>query len=66
MNIPDSTKIAAVRALLTATVLGAIAGLTMWQATDSPKDIIIAVGLSFLGVIGARLGIEGYIDRPKP
>lgn len=61
----DSWKVAAVRAVLTATVVGLIAALTVWQTTDDVKAVVTTGALSFLSIIAARLGVEGTLDRPK-
>lgn len=65
MNVPDSTKIAAVRAMLSALVVGAMSAVTVWATTDDPKAVAVAGLTAGLGILAARLGVEGYIDRPK-
>ena len=66
MNIPDSTKIAAVRAIVGGFVMGGLAFFAAWAQTDDPKLLISAFGTAFLTCGAWRLGVEGYIDRPKP
>ena len=61
----NSWQIAALRAVITALVVGSIAALTVWQTTDDVKAVVTTGLLSGLTVIAARLGVEGTIDRPK-
>lgn len=61
----NSWQIAALRAVVTAAVVGSIAALTVWQSTDDVKAVVTTGLISGLSIIAARLGVEGYIDRPK-
>jgi len=54
--------VAAIRAVLTALVVGAGSALVTWAQTDDLKQIIIAAATPALGIIAARLGVEGSID----
>lgn len=58
-----SWQIAGIRAVAAALVVGASVALTTWTQTDDLKTIVIAGGTAALGIIGARLGVEGYADR---
>ena len=66
MQIADSWKIAAFRAVLTATVLGVLGALSIWSQTNELKLIAIAGLTPFFSTLALRLGAEGYVDSRKP
>lgn len=61
----NTWKIAAARAFVQAAVAAALAALAVWTQTDDMKTIIIAAATPALTILGARLGVEGYVDS-KP
>ena len=65
MKLSDSTKIAALRAFITASVVGAQSAVVVASQTNDEKTIFLAAAGSFLSVMAMRLGVEGYQDRPK-
>lgn len=65
MGIPESTKVAALRAIITALVVGGQSAVVVASQTSDEKTILIAAAGSFLSVIAMRLGVEGYQDRPR-
>ena len=62
----DAWKVAAFRAVLTATLVGLSAALTTWSQTDSLKLIALAGLTPAVGILIARLGVEGGYDSRKP
>lgn len=58
----NSWKVATGRAVASALVVGGASALAMWSQTDELKFIIIAGGTPALGILGARLGVEGAVD----
>ena len=63
MNIPDSTKVAAVRAVVTACVVAGQSFVVVASQTSDEKTIALATFGTFLSVLAMRLGVEGYQDR---
>ena len=61
----DSWKVAAVRAAVTAFIVGALGALAMWSQTDTLKQIAIEGLTPAFTVLAIRLGAEGYVDRPR-
>jgi hypothetical protein len=61
----DVLTVAAIRAFVTATVVGATAALGVYSTTDEFKPIFVAGATAFLGIIAARLGVEGTIDATR-
>lgn len=53
------------RALLGATITGALSFFGIWQTTDEPKILISAGVIPFLSYLGARVGLEGPVDSWK-
>lgn len=60
-----SWQIATARALVSACIVGGLAFLAVWSQTDDIKTLLSAGLTPFLTTLAARLGVEGYIDRPK-
>ena len=59
--------VAGTRALIGATITGALSFFTVWQGTDDVRVLVSAGVVPFLSYLGVRLGIEGVIDtRMKP
>ena len=54
--------VAGARALIGATIVGAVGVLGAWQYTDDVKPLVTAAAGPFLSYLAFRLGIEGYID----
>lgn len=65
MNNSDALKVAAFRAIIQAVVVGAAAAIAVWSTTDEVKSIVIAGLTPALGILAARLGIEGGYDATK-
>ena len=65
MKISTSWKIAAARAGATSVLVGALAFLTAWSQTSDLKLLLIPSLTASLTVLAARLGAEGYADRPR-
>lgn len=61
----DIITVAAIRAILTAIVVSAGSALAVYASTDEFKPIFIAWATSFLGILAARLGVEGTIDSTR-
>jgi hypothetical protein len=61
----DILTVAAIRAIITATVVGATAALGVYATTDDFKPIFVAGATAFLGILAARLGVEGAIDATR-
>lgn len=64
-------KVALIRAVITAIVIGAMAFMATWSQTDDVKTIVIATLTPMVGVLAARFGVEGLIDtkagaKPTP
>lgn len=55
--------VAAIRAVLTALLVGASTFLVTWSHTDDPKTLAIATATAVVSVLAARFGIEGAIDQ---
>ena len=58
--------VAAARGLLEAILAGSLAVLAIWLEVDDVKVLITAFLLPFIGVIAARVGLEGIVDTLKP
>jgi len=58
----DQYKVALFRAALSGVVLGAIAGVTAYQASNSGKVALLTGILTGLGVFASRGGVEGTVD----
>lgn len=65
MQNADAFKVAAVRAGLQALIVGGAAAIAVWATTDEVKSIVIAGATPALGILAARLGIEGTYDATK-
>jgi len=61
----NSWQVAAARALAGAVLLGVAGFLTVWSQTDDVKILVSAGVGPAVGHLLLRLGIEGYMDRPK-
>ena len=61
----DQYKVALFRAFLSGVVLGAIAGVTAYQASNSGRAALLTGILTGLGVFATRGGVEGYVDTQK-
>jgi len=59
-------KVATVRGVATAILLGAAGALAMWSQVDDLKQIVIAGATPFIGTLLTRVLGEGFIDSPKP
>ena len=57
-----SWKVAAARALVTGSVLGAVGFFAMWSQTTELRQLTIAFGSPFFGTLMLRLGAEGWLD----
>lgn len=61
----EAWKVATIRAVAGALVLGSISAVAMWSATND-LGLIVRAGLTpALLYLAARLGIEGYVDSKK-
>ena len=58
-------QIAAVRALVSALVVGGLGFLAVWSSTDDGKTLAIAGLTPFLTTLALRLGVEGLVDSRK-
>lgn len=62
----DILTVAAVRAILTALIVGGGAALAVYATTDEFKPIFVAGTTAALGILAARFGVEGTIDASRP
>lgn len=62
----DILTVAAIRAVLTAALVGAGASLAVYATSDDFKSIFVAGATAALGILVARFGVEGTIDASRP
>ena len=67
VTLPGLTPVAAaaIRAVLTALLVGVAAGLAAWATTDSVKQILMPALTAAVGILVSRFAIEGAIDSSR-
>ncbi len=58
-------QVAAVRAVVSAAIVGALGFLTVWSQTDDVKTLVTAGLTPFLTTLALRLGLEGFVDTQR-
>ena len=58
-------QVAAIRAVIGASITGALGFLAAWANTDEIKILVSAGVVPFLTYLGMRLGVEGVVDARK-
>ena len=62
LNFDNTTTTVIIRGLYTSAVLAAGSLLTTYQVTGSWEDALLVAGITGLGALGYRSGVEGLAD----